>query len=156
MSNISAKFIRSYRSKKGNTTFVYGISGSKEQLAAYAKSQGEFHTVDETTGTPLWFTTRFVGKNANLIITTNNKCIADMSAFDQADSLAKQYGGNLGEQLAKTAAQQLLGATPTPAPAASVPAPAPEESAPEESVPEESVSTFEESAPAPEESESAE
>ena len=32
-----------------------------------------------------------------------------MSAFDQADSLAKQYGGSLGNELAKIAAATLLG-----------------------------------------------
>ncbi len=43
-----------------------------------------------------------------------------MSQFDQADSLAKQYGGNLGQELAKAAAASLTGtaaiAAPSPAP----------------------------------------
>ena len=104
------KLMRSYKSKKGNTVFVYGVAGSPEQLAAYAKAQGENHRTDES-GTPLWFTTRCVGQSGTLIITTNGKVVPDMSAFDQAASIAAQYGGNFGEALAKQAAAALLGNT---------------------------------------------
>lgn len=119
------KLSRSYKSQKGNTVFVYEVSGSKEQLDAFAAAQGENHRVDESTGNPLWFTTRCVGQTGELIITTNNKVVPDMSKFDQAASLAAQYGGNFGDQLARMAAEQLMGsvakATPaaTPAPASS-------------------------------------
>lgn len=103
------KLIRSYKSKQGNTVFVYGVSGTASQLEAFEKAQGANHRVDESTGTPLWFTTRCVGDDGTLIITSNGKVVPDMSEFDKADSLAKQYGGNLGEQLAKAAAEKLLG-----------------------------------------------
>lgn len=103
------KLIRSYKSKNGNTVFVYAVSGTQEQLEAFAEAQGDNHRVDEATGTPLWFTTRCVGQSGNLIITTNGKVVPDMSAFDQAASLAAQYGGNFGDQLARMAAEQLLG-----------------------------------------------
>ena len=102
------KLMRSYKSKKGNTVFVYGVTGSPEQLAAYKKAQGENHREDES-GNALWFTTRCVGKSGTLIITTNGKVVPDMSAFDQAASIAAQYGGNFGEALAKQAAAELLG-----------------------------------------------
>lgn len=104
------KLMRSYKSKKGNTVFVYGVSGSPEQLEAFKKAQGENHREDES-GTPLWFTTRCVGQTGTLIITTNGKVVPDMSAFDQAASIAAQYGGNFGEALAKQAAAALLGNT---------------------------------------------
>jgi hypothetical protein len=104
------KLMRSYKSKKGNTVFVYGVSGSPEQLEAFKKAQGENHREDEN-GTPLWFTTRCVGQSGTLIITTNGKVVPDMSAFDQAASIAKQYGGNFGQALADQAAAALLGNT---------------------------------------------
>lgn len=112
---------RSYRSKNGNTVFVYAVSGTNEQLKQFAAAQGDNHRVDEATGTPLWFTTRCVGQTGMLIITSNNKVVPDMSQYDQADSLAKQYGGNLGQELAKAAAEKLIGAsaqavTPTTTP----------------------------------------
>lgn len=102
------KAIRSYTSKQGNKVFVYAVSGTKEQLAKFKEASGEFYRESED-GTPLWFTTRSVGDNGELVITTNGKIVPDMSKFDQAASLAKQYGGNLGEELAKHAASALLG-----------------------------------------------
>jgi len=107
------KLERSYRSKNGNPTFVYGVSGNASDLAAYKDAQGEFYREDETSGTPLWFTTRCVGQTGKLIITTNDNIVPDMSAFDQAASIAEQYGGNFGQELAKQAAQDILGSSPS-------------------------------------------
>jgi len=102
------KLERSYRSKNGNPTFVYGVSGSASDLSAYQDAQGEFYREDDN-GTPLWFTTRCVGQTGSLIITTNGNIVPDMSAFDQAASIATQYGGNFGQELAKQAAMSILG-----------------------------------------------
>jgi hypothetical protein len=102
------KALRSYTSKNGNKVFVYAVSGSKEQLEKFKQAQGDNYREAED-GTPLWFTTRSVGDSGELIITTTGKIVPDMSAFDNAASLAKQYGGNLGAELAKHAVEQLLG-----------------------------------------------
>lgn len=106
---LTAKLTRSYKSKKGNTVFVYTVSGNEQELSDFAAAQGDNHRVDEATGKALWFTTRCIGDNGTLIITSNGNVVPDMSAYDQAASLAAQFGGNLGEQLAKTAAARLLG-----------------------------------------------
>lgn len=118
---MKATLSRSYKSSKGNTVFVYSVSGNPSDLEAFAQAQGDYHRVDEASGTPLWFTTRCIGQTGTLLITSNGKVVPDMSAFDQAASLAAQYGGNLGEQLARSAAEALLGksnpataATPVP------------------------------------------
>lgn len=111
------KAIRSYTSKNGNKVFVYAVSGTVEQLEKFKAAQGENYRQAED-GTPLWFTTRSVGAQGELIITTNGKVVPDMSAFDNAASLAKQYGGNLGEELAKHAVAKLLGANPDSVPQA--------------------------------------
>jgi len=121
------KLIRSYRSKNGNPTFVYAVSGNQADLDAFKQAQGDFYREDERTGSPLWFTTRCVGDNGKLIITTNGKVVPDMSAYDQAASIAAQYGGNFGQELAKQAAMAILGAGNN---AASVPASAPMAEAP--------------------------
>ena len=102
------KLIRSYRSKNGNPTFVYGVSGNANDLASFKEAQGEYYREDED-GSPLWFTTRCVGDNGKLIITTNGNIVPDMSAFDQAASIAAQYGGNFGQELAKQAAASIFG-----------------------------------------------
>ena len=57
---------------------------------------------------------RCVGNHGKLIITTNGNIVPDMSAFDQAASIAAQYGGNFGQELARMSAQQILGHTPAP------------------------------------------
>jgi hypothetical protein len=100
--------IRNYRSKKGNPTFVYSVSGTKDELDAFKKSQGDFYRVDED-GKPLWFTTRFIGEEGKLMITSNGNVVPDMSEYDKQASLVAQYGGNFGEILAKQGIEKLRG-----------------------------------------------
>lgn len=88
--------------------FVYAVTGDAKALESFKTAQGENHREDES-GTPLWFTTRCIGKTGTLLITTNGKIVPDMSAFDQAASIAAQYGGNFGQALASQAAAALLG-----------------------------------------------
>jgi hypothetical protein len=113
---LQATYIRQYR-KQGSTktTFVYKVeSSSAEELASFETAQGSYHRVDPKTGTPVWFTTRFVGETAELIITDNNKVIADMSEFEKARSLSEQYGGNFGDMLANKLANKLVAPAPSP------------------------------------------
>lgn len=98
---------RSYRSQKGNTVFVYTVTGTEAQIAAYKVAQGDNYRETED-GVSLWFTTRCIGNNGSLIVTEKGKVVPDMSAFEQAASLAKQYGGNFGQELAKAAVANLL------------------------------------------------
>ena len=107
---MNVKLQRSYRSKNGNVTFVYSINASDEQKEQLKAVQGDFYREDEE-GKALWFTTRCIGKTGKLIITQNNKLVPDMSAFDQAASLAAQYGGNFGQELAKVAAREISGSS---------------------------------------------
>lgn len=107
--SLSVQMQRSYKSKNGNRTFVYTVSGKPSDIEAYREAQGEFYREDDKTSNPLWFTTRCIGKTGTLIITDNGNVVPDMSEFDEAASLAEQYGGNLGEMLAREAAQRLLG-----------------------------------------------
>lgn len=111
MKNLAVKLARSYRSKAGNVTFVYVVSGSKENLEEFERIQGDFARKDEA-GNLLWFTTRCIGASGKLIITTNDKIVPDMAEFDMAASMASQYGGNLGQELARSAAAKLTGNQP--------------------------------------------
>jgi len=119
---MKVNFMRSYRSKKGNVTFVYKVSGTQADLEAFEEIQGDYHRTDDKTGESLWFTTRFIGKVGTLIITPNGKIVPDMSAFDQAASLTAQYGGNFGAALADKAAESLLGGSSSNASTTSAPA----------------------------------
>lgn len=109
---MKVSLLRSYRSRNGNPTFVYAVKGSPADLEAYKNAQGEYYREDDN-GTPLWFTTRCIGQHGELIITTNGNIVPDMSKFDQAASLAAQYGGNFGQELARAAASALSGNAPT-------------------------------------------
>lgn len=100
---------RSYKSKNGNRTFVYTVTGSNAEMEDYREAQGEYYREDDKTNQALWFTTKCIGKTGTLLITDNGNVVPDMSEFDEAASLAEQYGGNLGEMLAREAAQRLLG-----------------------------------------------
>jgi len=106
---LRAKKTRSYRSKNGNTVFTYEVSGTTEELEQFKSVQGDYYREDDESGKPLWFSTNFVGEKADLIITRSGKVIADMSKFDQAHSLAAQYGGNFGQALANEAAKNIMG-----------------------------------------------
>jgi hypothetical protein len=99
---------RSYRSQKGNTVFVYTVKGTTAQIDAYKAAQGDNYRETDN-GVSLWFTTRCIGNAGTLIITEKGKIVPDMSAFEQAASLAKQFGGNFGQELAKQAVANILG-----------------------------------------------
>jgi len=115
------KLLRSYRSKNGNPTFVYTVHGTADELDVYKDAQGDYYREDTISGEPLWFTTRCVGTVGKLIITTNGNIVPDMSAFDQASSIAAQYGGNFGQELAKMSAASILGIDALPSTSAEPP-----------------------------------
>ena len=107
---MKVKLIRSYRkATTGNTVFVYSVSGTPAQIEAYKAAQGDNLVMDTESNTPLWFTTRCIGNSGTLVITSKGKVVPDMSAFEQAASLAKQYGGNFGQELARASVAKLLG-----------------------------------------------
>ena len=114
--NMKATYQRQHTSSKTNVpVFVYSVEGTELELARLREVQGANHRTDKETNKDLWFTTRYAGDEAKLIITQNNKVIADMSEFKKLDSLSKQFGGNLGEQIAKQAAAMLFKSQSTPA-----------------------------------------
>lgn len=116
-------FSRNYVKKEtGNDVFVYIVTGTPEQLESFKAAQGSNYRVDKTTGDVLWFNSRYVGEVGKLLVTSNNKVVADTSAFAKAKSLSAQYGGNFGQELARAAAANLvagLGKTTASTPASS-------------------------------------
>lgn len=112
--NLIATSTRNYK-KNGNTVFVYTfLNLSPEKKAVLKSVQKDFYREDEA-GNPLWFTTRYSGDKVDVVANEQSgKLYADTSKLDKAASLAKQYGGNLGQELAKISAAQLLGVAPQP------------------------------------------
>lgn len=106
---MNVKYVREYKNEKGNTVFVYAVKGSDKSIKAYKKSQGNFYREDDD-GTGLWFTSNYIGKNGILTQSSKGKWFADMSQFEQAQSLVEQFnGGAFGEALAAQLVKQLLG-----------------------------------------------
>lgn len=106
---MKVKFERTYKNEKGTQVFVYSVDGTEKELTEYEEAQGSFFRKDQETDVPLWFTTRSIGPRGKLIITGKGKVIADMSEYEQAASMAKQFGGNFGAELARASVAALLG-----------------------------------------------
>lgn len=120
-------FSRNYVKKEtGNNVFVYTVTGTPEEMESFKTAQGpKNYRVDPKTGDVLWFNSRYVGETGKLLITSNNKVVADTAAFAKAQSLSAQYGGNFGQELARAAAMSLVSGltkTTASAPVASTPA----------------------------------
>ena len=109
--NLKAKFIRQYKQREtGNNVFVYSVKGSDDAMQAYEEARGEFHRVDEKTGDVLWFNSRFCGDDVKLVVNGDNgKVYADMTEFNKIQSLTEQFGGVLGQEIARQAVSRLFG-----------------------------------------------
>ena len=97
-----------YRNKKGNKVFRYAVKGSPEAMSAYETAQGSYYVVDSVSGESLYFTPRFCGKTATLVVTPEGKVYPDMSEFEEQASLIAQFGGNLGQAIADQVAKKFV------------------------------------------------
>jgi len=77
---------------KAFPVFRFKVSGSTEELQQFETAQGDNYRIDEDTQEPLWFTTRYISDNVELIITDNNRVIADDSELSKLQSLVETYG----------------------------------------------------------------
>ncbi len=93
--------------------FRFIVVGTPAEIEAYKAAQGEFFRESDDKR-PLFFTTRSAPNNSKLIITQKGKVVVDMSEFDAAASLVAQYGGNLGQELARSAVAMLTGTVSQP------------------------------------------
>ena len=139
--SLKAKFGGNYRSKMGNTTFRYVVTGTKKELAAYAEAQGEYYREDDD-GNPLFFTTRYSGDNVDLIITSVGNVVVDNSTVAKMESIVGQSSGLIQQELAKLAAGHIMSnmlgmssGTPVAATPSNVQAPAKQEQAEEATAP---------------------
>ena len=98
---------RSYP-KNGQMVFVFHVTGTEAELEQYKKAQGENYREDEETGHPLAFTTNYPGPECNMLITRNGKAVMDTSELDRMASLSKRFGGNMGQEIAKMAADRFV------------------------------------------------
>lgn len=137
---MKAKFVNYYRKSGGQQVFVYAVTGTPEELAAYKAAQGtNYRESSDEAKTPLFFAMRPLTANRNesvpLTITANNRVVADDSdrvfenAFklddyvlrEQARLMAMQAMGGRGvAQLADAVASRPADQMPDNIPAAPV------------------------------------
>jgi len=113
MHNLKLQSVGQYRNKKGTLVFRYKVSGSPSAMEAFEEAQGEYYVQDQETGDVLYFTPRFAGKTATLIVTDEGRVYVDMSELEQQASLISQFGGNLGQAMADAFASKLSGTQPS-------------------------------------------
>lgn len=89
---MKATYERQYRKQgTGKLVFVYILSGTVEQLAAYKTSKGTFNVVDDK-GIHRFFSTRFLGNSCPMIKTGKDAWVADTTELDKLANLTAQYG----------------------------------------------------------------
>jgi hypothetical protein len=105
------QFIDQYRKRgTGTMTFVYAVEGTEEQLAAYKAHKADKYRElkkDEKgfkKGTPLFFTTRYIGKSGKLMETSDKRWVLDTTEADKLINMTAQCGGNV--ELAKELLKQ--------------------------------------------------
>lgn len=92
---LTAKLVGSYRKElSGTKVFRFVVSGTEKELETFETAQGDNYRLDDKTGKPLWFNTRYIGDNVNLIITSNNKVVADDTEMSKLQSLVEQFGAD--------------------------------------------------------------
>lgn len=90
---LKAKLVGSYRKPvTGTKVFRFNVFGTEAELQQFESAQADNYRVDETTGKPMWFSTRYVGDNVDLIITSNNQVVADDTEMTKLQSLVEQFG----------------------------------------------------------------
>lgn len=90
---LRAKMHGSYRKPvSGQKVFRFIVSGSEQELENYEKAQGDNFRLEKETGKPLWFSTRYLGDNVDLIITEEGNVVADDTEMSKIASLVEQFG----------------------------------------------------------------
>lgn len=99
-------YLSQHRSRnKGNMCFVYAVTGTPEQIAAFKVSKKEFYRESKKEeggfpiGTTLFFSNRYVGKSGLLRENADKQWAIDTTEADQLISMVAQCGGNV--ELAK-------------------------------------------------------
>lgn len=78
------------------TVFRYTVDGSASELKEYEEIQGDNYKIEEKSGKPLYFTTRYVADNVELTISENadgeKRIVVDDSEFAKLQSIVDTYG----------------------------------------------------------------
>lgn len=97
---LTGKLVSSYRKKEtGTVVFRYAVSGSKEDIKAFEESMGDNLKLDDESGKPIYFSTRYVSDDIKLLITSEGKVVTDDTEITKLQSLIQQYGPEVAKLL---------------------------------------------------------
>jgi hypothetical protein len=88
--------------------FRYSVSGTAEEMKAYADAKGKNHRVDDKTGQVLFFSTKYIGDVVDLLILANGDVIIDTSELRKSEAIVASMGGNLGQAIAEETARRFM------------------------------------------------
>jgi hypothetical protein len=78
------------------TVFRYTVDGSEKELQEYEEIQGDNFKIEDKSGKPLYFTTRYVADNVELLVSENSdgekRIVVDDSEYAKIQSIVDQYG----------------------------------------------------------------
>ena len=90
---LTGKLVSSYRKKEtGTRVFRYAVSGTQDEIKSYEESMGDNLKLDDESGKPIYFTTRYVSDNIKLLITSEGNVVTDDTEVSKLQSLVEQYG----------------------------------------------------------------
>lgn len=93
---LTAKLVGNYRKKvTGKLVFRFQVNGTNDEIQQYKDCMGDNLVCDDTTGKPLYFTTRYVSDNVKLLITSENKVVVDDTEIAKLQSLVDTYGADV-------------------------------------------------------------
>lgn len=100
---LTAKLKSSYIKKEtGNRVYRYVVSGSDSDIKAFKESVGDNLKLDDESGKPIYFATRYVSDNIKLLITSEGKVVTDDTEISKLQSLVQQYGIDVARLLLST------------------------------------------------------
>lgn len=108
---MKAKLLGQYRSSKtGNLVYRYELNGTQAEISAYQAIQGENFKLDDKSGKPLFFSTRYHGAVCTINFNRENtKVFVDTTEIDALQNLAAQYAGTpTGDHLAAEIAKKMV------------------------------------------------
>lgn len=88
--------------------FRYSVTGTPEEMKAYADAKGKNNRVDDKTGQTLFFSTKYVGDCVDLLILANGDVIIDTSELRKAEAVVKAMGGDLSKAIAEETARRFM------------------------------------------------
>lgn len=111
MKKLIIAFVRQYRKapseaqraagQAGTIVFVYKVTGNEDNIKNYLDTKKDFiKSVKQEDGQINFFSTRYIGKAGELMLTNKGAWVIDTTELDQLHNLEMQYGKDIAREVA--------------------------------------------------------